>query len=236
MKQKPEPLMRILAYIIDALVLIPVLIVVGIVIFILSLILGSTGIYLGMLLLYASIIAYTLGRDALPIEALNGASVGKKLLGFRAETTFGQKLTIEQSARRNAPLAAGNLIIFIGFLLGILPVVGDILYGIFAAIGSLVALGLAIFELVMLFKNPDGRRWGDTFADTVVVNLGDGSPTHGTAPPPPAPGNSQGTAPPPPPGAPHAAPPPPPGAPPIPGNAEERRDAPPPPPPGIPKS
>jgi uncharacterized RDD family membrane protein YckC len=225
--------MRVLAYFIDAVVFIPVIAIVGGIAFALNFA-GSVGSYLGGILVSATVIVYVLFRDAIPIPALEGASIGKKILGFRAEKLDGSTLTFEDSARRNAIFAVGTAISLVGALLSFIPFVEMI----FSILGGLIGLGLVIFELYMLFTDPDNRRWGDGFAGTVVVETKPGSEKvmfTNAAPPPPPPSGSSTAPPPPPPGANAASEPAPPPPPPPGGASSEPSSPPPPPPPGPPK-
>lgn len=107
--------------------------------------------------------AYWLLRDGLDIEFMDHRSIGKKLLKLRPVRDDGGPMDLEASARRNWPLAVGGVaqvlmfIPFIGWLL-VIPV-------------ALVALGLAIVELVLVLTDAEGRRIGDKTGGTRVIEV-----------------------------------------------------------------
>lgn len=204
MQPKAEPWKRIVAYIIDVLIIA----IIATPISVAAAFMGNFMSYVGSIVASAAILVFVLCRDALPIEALKGSSPGKMVFGIRAQTMNGQVLDFETSARRNAPLAVGAASSLLANLLDFIPVLPLII----SSLGGLAALGLAIFELVQLFNDVDNRRWGDRFADTIVREAGSGvfEGSTGATPPPPAGTATSSTAPPPPPQSGHAAPPPPP--------------------------
>lgn len=106
-------------------------------------------------------IGYALLRDGLTFEFMDGRSIGKKLMKLRVVRHDGAAMDMATSARRNWPLAVGSLAQ--GLL--ILPVIGWILLP-FAVIAGAV---LALFEAYKVYSAPDGRRWGDALAGTMVV-------------------------------------------------------------------
>lgn len=97
--------------------------------------------------------AYILVRDGLDLEFMRGRSIGKRLMKLTVVRDDGAKMDITTSVKRNIPLA-------IGTLLGMIP-------GMF--ILSFVAAAIAIYEIYLVLTKSDGRRWGDTFAGTKVV-------------------------------------------------------------------
>ncbi|MBW1736695.1 MAG: RDD family protein [Deltaproteobacteria bacterium] len=106
---------------------------------------------------------YMLFRDALPIEALEYKSVGKKLMKLSVVKTEGPPARIDYgtSAKRNWMFALGPIMMF----LLLIPVIGWIL-DILIAIGWFV---LVIIELVKIFSDKQGIRLGDKMAGTMVV-------------------------------------------------------------------
>jgi uncharacterized RDD family membrane protein YckC len=106
---------------------------------------------------------YMLLRDALPIEALEYKSIGKKLLKLSVVRTEGpaSKIDYATSAKRNWMFALGPIMMFLLFI----PIIGwilDILIGI-------ACLVLVIIELVKIFTDKQGLRMGDKMAGTRVV-------------------------------------------------------------------
>ncbi len=107
---------------------------------------------------------YLLFKDAAPYQVMKqdewkNKSVGKKLMGIEVETTDGSVVDLATSAKRNIPLTIGTFI-------AIIPVLGWI-------IGPLVALVLGIIELILVLTDKDGRRIGDRFGETRVVQPAD---------------------------------------------------------------
>ena len=141
--EKADPVKRIIAFVIDALISM----VIGFIPFV--------GGIIGAL--------YMLLRDALPIEALEYKSVGKKVIklsvvGLENPTS---KIDYGLSARRNWMWAIGPIICFFFFI----PIIGWII-DIFLGIALLV---LSIIEIVKIFSDEKGRRIGDKIAGTMVI-------------------------------------------------------------------
>lgn len=140
---KADPVKRIIAFVIDAVASI----IVGFIPFV--------GGIIGAL--------YMLFRDALPIEALEYKSIGKKLLNLSvvniADPT--SKIDYAASAKRNWMFALGPMMMFFLFI----PVLGwiiDILIGIAVFI-------LVIIEIIKIFSDEKGVRLGDKMAGTMVI-------------------------------------------------------------------
>jgi hypothetical protein len=140
---KADPVKRIIAFVIDAVV----------------------SMIIGMIPLVGGIIGalYMLLRDALPIEALEYKSVGKKLLNLSVVNTQDPTAEIDYaaSAKRNWMFALGPIMLF--FVL--IPIFGwiiDILLGI-------ALLILLITEIVRIFSDEKGVRLGDKMAGTMVI-------------------------------------------------------------------
>ena len=140
---KADPVKRIIAFVIDAVV----------------------SMLIGLIPLVGGIIGalYMLLRDALPIEALEYQSVGKKLLKLAVVNVEdpGAKIDYAASAKRNWMFSLGPIMLF--FVL--IPIFGwiiDILLGI-------ALLILLITEIVKIFSHEKGIRWGDKTAGTMVV-------------------------------------------------------------------
>ena len=140
---KADPVKRIIAFIIDAV----------------------ASMLAGLIPLVGGIIGalYMLFRDALPIEALEYKSIGKKLLKLSVtnieEPT--SRINYAASAKRNWMFALGPIMMFLLFI----PIIGwilDILIGIAVFV-------LAIIELVKIFSDEKGVRLGDKMAGTIVI-------------------------------------------------------------------
>jgi len=140
---KADPVKRIIAFVIDAIV----------------------SMLIGLIPLVGGIIGalYMLLRDALPIEALEYKSVGKKLLKLSVVNVEdpGVKIDYAASAKRNWMFALGPIMLFFAFI----PIIGwiiDILLGI-------ALLILLITEIVKIFSHEKGIRLGDKTAGTMVI-------------------------------------------------------------------
>lgn len=104
--------------------------------------------------------AYMLLRDALPYaltqnEAWRNKSVGKRLLNLEVDSAAGQTVDWAVSAKRNLPFVAGNLAAWMPTFVG--PLVG-------------IAAGLIVIaEIVLVLSDSEGRRLGDRWAETQVI-------------------------------------------------------------------
>jgi hypothetical protein len=140
---KADPVKRIIAFIIDAV----------------------ASMIIGLIPLVGGIIGalYMLLRDALPIEALEYKSIGKKLLKLSVvnieEPT--SKIDYAASAKRNWMFALGPIMLFF-FLIPIIGWIIDILIGIAVFI-------LVIIEIIKIFSDEKGIRLGDKMAGTMVI-------------------------------------------------------------------
>jgi hypothetical protein len=140
---KADPVKRIIAFVIDAVV---------------SMIIGIIPVVGGIIGAL-----YMLLRDALPIDALDYQSVGKKLLKLSVVNVEdpGAKIDYAASAKRNWMFALGPIMLFFAFI----PIIGwiiDILLGI-------ALLILLITEIVKIFSHEKGVRLGDKTAGTMVI-------------------------------------------------------------------
>lgn len=108
--------------------------------------------------------AYILSRDGLPLGFANGRSVGKQLMNLRPVRLDGRPMDLETSVRRNWPLALGAVLSGVGALLG--GPIGALLGGIIGMIAGL----LGLVEAILVLTDAEGRRIGDKFAETKVVD------------------------------------------------------------------
>lgn len=108
--------------------------------------------------------AYILVRDGLEFDFMDGRSVGKKLMKLRPVRDDGGKMDLTTSVMRNWPLALGSLAGLVSFspFLGILA-----LSLLISLIGGIVGL----VEVYLVVTSPDGRRLGDKFAHTQVIEV-----------------------------------------------------------------
>jgi len=140
---KADPVKRMIAFVIDALASM----IVGFIPFV--------GGIIGAL--------YMLLRDALPIEALEYKSIGKKLLKLSVVNIEDptSKIDYAASAKRNWMFALGPMMMFFFFI----PILGwiiNILIGIAVFI-------LIIIEIIKTFSDEKGVRLGDKLAGTMVI-------------------------------------------------------------------
>ncbi len=140
---KTDPVKRIIAFIIDAV----------------------AAMIVGFIPIAGGIIGalYMLLRDALPIEALEYKSIGKKLLKLSVVKTEepASKIDYATSARRNWMFALGPLMLYFLFI----PIIGWII-DIFLGIAVFV---LVIIEIIKIFSDEKGIRLGDKMAGTMVI-------------------------------------------------------------------
>ncbi len=105
--------------------------------------------------------AYWLVRDGLDLSFMDHRSLGKQLMKIRPLTADEQPTDLADSIKRNWPLAFGGLGQFLTFI----PFIGWILLiPVF-----FIAFGLGVVELVLVITDGQGRRLGDRFANTHVV-------------------------------------------------------------------
>lgn len=103
------------------------------------------------------------------IEALRGQSPGKKAIGLLVTKLDGRtNISWGDSINRNLPLAVPYLIAAMIQVLKNLPIIGGFLIWM-AMLGFLVSALVIGIELIMMFKDPEGRRWGDHRACTKVT-------------------------------------------------------------------
>lgn len=96
---------------------------------------------------------YFLLRDGIG----EGQGVGKRLLGIRVVSyPGGRAISYGDSARRNLVFALPALLLLI-------PVLGRAMYGV-------VMVLVWLMEIYLVLRDPEGRRFGDRWAGTMVVN------------------------------------------------------------------
>jgi RDD family len=141
--EKADPVKRVIALVIDS--------VIAMVVGFIPLIGGIIGAL------------YMLLRDALPVEALNYKSLGKKVINLKVVMVDdpSAKPDYAASAKRNWMFALGPIMMFLAFI----PILGWIL-DILLLIGLLV---IGIIETVKVFTDPKGIRMGDNMAGTMVL-------------------------------------------------------------------
>ncbi len=104
-------------------------------------------------------------RDGLDLEFADKRSFGKKLMKLRPIRLDGQPMTMETSIKRNVTVAGYT----VGYLLWVFPVLGHLLSVPIFLIGAIVVL----IEAVLVVTDPEGRRMGDKYAGTKVIEVAD---------------------------------------------------------------
>ncbi len=107
--------------------------------------------------------AYLLLKDGLEFDFMDRRSIGKKVMKLRPLRDDGQPMDLETSVKRNLPLCIGS----VGAIFWIIPVLGWILALLLALLGLLVL----IVEIVLVLTDAEGRRIGDKFGATMVVEV-----------------------------------------------------------------
>ncbi len=107
--------------------------------------------------------AYILTKDAVVYELtqnedFRNRSIGKKIMNLEVALVGGEG-TIDWaiSIKRNIPLA-------IGMVIAIIPIVGWIL-------GAIAALIIGAIEIILVLTDASGRRLGDKFGETQVIEV-----------------------------------------------------------------
>lgn len=103
---------------------------------------------------------YLLTKDAIAFEItkkpdFKNRSVGKKIMGLEVVSFDGADIDWTISVKRNLPLAIGSAF-------AIVPIIGWVLGGIIGCI-------MVIVEAVLVITDDKGRRLGDRWANTQVV-------------------------------------------------------------------
>ncbi len=106
--------------------------------------------------------AYILTRDGFAFDFMDGRSIGKKLMKLRPIRDDGGKMDLETSIKRNWPLALGML----GAVVVYAPFLGIIALTLLL---TLIGAILGLVEIYFVLTSPDGRRYGDRFAGTRVI-------------------------------------------------------------------
>lgn len=109
--------------------------------------------------------AYILLRDGLEFEFMDRRSIGKKVMKLRPVRDDGAPMDLETSVKRNLPLCIGA----VGSIFVIIPILGWIL----ALLLGLLGLIVVVVEIVLMVTDPEGRRFGDKFGATKVIEVAD---------------------------------------------------------------
>ncbi|MCB1044961.1 MAG: RDD family protein [Acidobacteria bacterium] len=113
---------------------------------------------------FVAYLGYMGFRDALPIKDLQGASIGKRLMGLKAIQVDGQPCTYEQSFKRNLPFIAPAAL---SLLFSWIPVINFIASIVFGFVGLIIVC----VELYKVMTDVNGQRIGDILANTRVIGV-----------------------------------------------------------------
>jgi uncharacterized RDD family membrane protein YckC len=112
--------------------------------------------------------------ELLKDPAWKNQSIGKRVMRLEVVGPGGSDVDIQLSARRNWPLAIGQLLSFVISLLSYRALAWSswsLLTGVTTIIG--------IIEIALVFTDPEGKRLGDRLADTRVRELAEEVPSAG---------------------------------------------------------
>ena len=107
--------------------------------------------------------AYILVRDGLELDFADRRSIGKKVMKLRPVRLDGQPMNLETSIKRNLPFCVG----VIGMIFSPIPLLGLLI----AIVVGILALIIALIELLLVVSDAEGRRMGDKFAGTKVIEV-----------------------------------------------------------------
>lgn len=107
---------------------------------------------------------YMVVRDGLDVEFMPNRSLGKKIVGLQPVGLDGRAVDLQTSFNRNWMFGIGALTSMLLYI----PIIGWLLIPFVA----LISLGIGIYEIYLVFTDPQGRRWGDRLADTIVIDVG----------------------------------------------------------------
>ncbi len=98
---------------------------------------------------------YSLVADGLPIKAMRGQSLGKKIMGIQVVDGAGAPVALKVSIIRNIPVGIITLLM-------VLPFWGWIL-------SLLVGIPLGLIEMSLIARAKGRQRLGDVMADSFVI-------------------------------------------------------------------
>lgn len=114
-------------------------------------------------------ILYLMCRDAL----FGGRGVGKNLMGLQVvDKRTRAPASMLQSIQRNIVLYGPALALYIFMpLLSLIPIdqVRSFLSSAMQAVGGVYSFIVIPYEAYRVYSRPDGTRWGDQFAGTVII-------------------------------------------------------------------
>ena len=147
---KPDTAKRFIALFIDY-------IIAGIIFWVL---LAFLGLYAGPILGFIVAGGYMMIRDGLPLEFMNGRSLGKKLMKLRPTRLDGNPMDLEASIKRNWMFGVSYF-----SYVSLIGVIGNLI--------GFVAGVVILYECYKVLTDKEGRRWGDELAGTQVIESAD---------------------------------------------------------------
>ena len=128
---------------------------------------AALAIVVGMIPFIGGMIAaaYWVLRDGMDLDFMDHRSVGKKLTKLRPVKADGSQLEMMDSVTRNWMFGLGGMMQTLVYI----PIVGWLLM---IPVG-LIALGFGLAELFKVLTDPEGRRFGDIWAKTKVIQVED---------------------------------------------------------------
>ena len=146
-------------------------IAIGVVFSIVGIVAGIINSILGGLVQVAGaavMCGYMLLRDFL----LKGNSIGKHVMKIKVVNTAGGPIDMMQSIKRNVVFALMPVLWLFSAIVGMIPILGciaGVLLWILQIIVGLALLAFIVWEIITITKDPNGIRWGDKTAGTMVV-------------------------------------------------------------------
>jgi len=133
--------------------------------FVAALIDAAIAVVIGFIPIIGGIIsaAYWLLRDGMDFDFMKKRSLGKKVMKLRPVTLDGSPVDMVVSIKRNWMFALGGIVQLLMFI----PVIG---WALIPVVG-VIALILAIIEIILVLTDPEGRRMGDKIAGTKVIEV-----------------------------------------------------------------
>lgn len=129
---------------------------------------GVIGMILGLIPFIGALLggAYILVRDGMEFDFMDQRSIGKKVMKLRPIKLDGSPMDLNTSIMRNLPLCIGSIGSAITAIVGSLSI-ALMLAGLF----SIIALVVVLVEVVLVLTDDQGRRFGDKYAGTMVVEV-----------------------------------------------------------------
>lgn len=99
---------------------------------------------------------------------MKGNSLGKHLMKIKLVTSAGAPVDMMQSIKRNVVFALPSVTWLIYSIISLIPFLGCFA-AVLQFIVGLGVLAFTVWEIITITKDPNGIRWGDQIAGTMVV-------------------------------------------------------------------